>query len=187
DAFLQRARLFFRLGLPDLAALDFRETFALREPFVPLHWACFAALLRHVGDLDQYHRVRTRMRQRFEGDPDPDAALELAHVWALAPVADSDAAWLLGLAERVASGTPRNPRTLSAPGLPPSRAGGDGRPVNLLREAQPAGPDESSRALLPPVLALAHLRLNQPAEARQALDEAARALDQWAESVFTSE
>src|SRR5262249_38087907 len=65
SVWVERADLYARLGLWDLAAADFAQESALREPEATTRWYHHALLRLHVGDADGYHKVCRRMRDRF--------------------------------------------------------------------------------------------------------------------------
>jgi tetratricopeptide (TPR) repeat protein len=111
----------------------------------------------------------------------------VAHAWALAPDSGADPAWLVSLAEPGVARKPRDPRSLYVLGLAYYRAGRDEHALQRLRESLAANPAANARAVVHPVLALAHFRKGQLHEARQALDDAAKAIDEWTDRKFKGE
>jgi serine/threonine protein kinase/predicted Zn-dependent protease len=78
-----RALLYLRLGLAKEAAGDFKKLFELREPNEPSWWYFHAALRLHVGDLDGYRNVCTRMREQFREPASPEVVRALVQTCTL--------------------------------------------------------------------------------------------------------
>jgi serine/threonine protein kinase/tetratricopeptide (TPR) repeat protein len=183
---LERGELNAHLGLWDLAAADFAEAFALQEPDTTPHWYRHAVLRLHVGDADGYRRVCRRMRERFGGTIHGPFAHELIRACALAPGDGVEWAPLVELAQNLDE-EDRNWYSLYLLGIAHYRAGQDEQAVRRLRESLTIQPDWSPRFMGYPILALAHHRLGQAAEAREALDEAAQAIDRWTRTRYESQ
>jgi serine/threonine protein kinase/uncharacterized protein HemY len=177
---VERGELFARLGLWDLAAEDFARAFAVREPDFTLRWYRHALLRLQVGDLAGYRQVRRQMGGRFRGTIDGSLAIETVRTHILTPDPGGDLTPLVEEdREMVKYQGERDWYTLYVLGAAHYRAGEFPEAVRRLRGSLAATSNCPPRALTYPVLAMAYHRLNQPAEARQALAEAGRAIDQW--------
>jgi serine/threonine protein kinase/uncharacterized protein HemY len=177
---VERGELFARLGLWDLAAEDFARAFAVREPDFTLRWYRHALLRLQVGDSAGYRQVRRQMGERFRGTIDGAFVIETVRTHILTPDPGGDLPTLVEEArEMVKYQGERDWYTLYVLGAAQYRAGKFPEAVRRLRRSLAAAPNYPARALNYPVLAMAYHRLNRPAEARQALEEAARAIDQW--------
>jgi tetratricopeptide (TPR) repeat protein len=119
------------------------------------------------------------MRERFRGTVNVLFVLAEVRTCALAPDADADFAQLVELVQIAQANTPGNWYELYLLGIAQYRAGQYGQAVQRLRESLAGQPDWDGRALSYPILAMAHHRMGQAAEARQALDAASKALDRW--------
>jgi serine/threonine protein kinase/Flp pilus assembly protein TadD len=179
SVWVERGDLFARLGLWDLAAADFARERELREPDATMRWYRHALLRLYVGDADGYRQVCRRMRERFSGTQNPLLATEVIRTCILAPDADADLAPLVDLAQHAMDHSRGSWYGLYLLGVAQYRAGQYEPTVRRLRESLLGHPDCAARALSYPVLAMAHHRLGQTAEARQALDAAAEAIDRW--------
>ena len=177
-AWFERGELFCRLGLWDLAREDFAREFELREPATTLRWYQRAVLMVWLADLDDYHRLRVRMRERFLGTLDDMFAAELVRACALADSPEDELASLITRAEfnlrRTASRF-----NLYVLGLAHHRAGRHEQAVLRLRQSLDLPPDHFNKAMAYPVLAMAHHRLGQTDQAREALRSAAQTIDLW--------
>jgi tetratricopeptide (TPR) repeat protein len=181
-AWVERGELYGRLGLWDLAAADYARVFELQEPDTTLNWYRHALLRLHVGDAEGYRQVYRRMRERFSGTQRRFFAQELLRTCVLAPGADADLDLLAKGIESLAGGDPRSWYDLYILGMAHYRAGQNDRAILRLRESLVVEPHWLPRLLSYPVLAMAYHRLGQVVEARQALEKATQAIDQWTQS-----
>jgi tetratricopeptide (TPR) repeat protein len=177
SALVDRGNLHAQLGLWDLAAADYAGEFRLREPDTSARWFHLALLSVHLGDQEGYHQVCRRMHARLGGTPNRAFACELIRSGVLAPDPGVDCAGLVELAELVAVNDPQLWYHHYLLGIAQYRAGQHEHAIRHLRDSIalfPAYPD-----LPNPILAMAHHRLGQTAQAREALEAAARTLDRW--------
>ena len=178
SVWVERADLYTRLGLWDLAAADYAREMELREPDATLRWYQHALLRLYVGDLGGYRQVCQRMRERFRGTSRLSLVEEVLRSSVLAPGPDTDLARLVDLSKEVVSHQPWSSYSLYILGTTHYRAGQYEEATRRLREAL-AATDWKNRLLSYPVLAMAHHCEGRAAEAREALDEAARVIDRW--------
>jgi Flp pilus assembly protein TadD len=127
------------------------------------------------------------MREHFHGITVPAFAIDLVRASVLVPGGDADLTLLLELAENAVTCEPGVPHYLYVLGLAQYRAGHYEQAVRRLRESLTSSMDWSPKALNYPVLAMAHHRLGQGALARQALDQASQAIDQWIRDRYQSQ
>ncbi len=184
SVWVERSDLYARLGLWDLAAADFAREQELREPDATTRWYRHALLRLYVGDADGYRQVCRRMRERFRGTLNGFFASEVIRTCVLAPDADADASQLVELARNAVANDPKSWYCPYLLGIAHYRAREYEPAVRRLHESLVGHPDWTLRAISYPVLAMAHHRLGQAAEARQALDAAAKALDQWTQDRY---
>src|SRR5262249_19769090 len=148
----------------------------LREPDTSSRWFHLALLSVHLGDQEGYHQVCQGMRARFGETTIRAFARELIRTCVLDPDPGADAAARVELADLVVADGPTFGYHRYLLGIAKYRAGRHEEAVRWLRDSLKADP----AWLLPyPVLAMAHHRLGQAAQARQALEAAERVLDQW--------
>jgi serine/threonine protein kinase/Tfp pilus assembly protein PilF len=178
-AWVERSELLARLGLWDLAAADFAREFELREPDIPDRWYLHALLRLYVGDLDGYRLACRKMREHFRGTNNTFFAAEVVRTCMLCPEADADVGPMVAMAQNAVASAPKFWFYLYVLGVAHYRAGEHEQAVRRLRESLAAEPNCPARAIAYPVLSMAHYRLGQAAEARQARDDAARAINQW--------
>lgn len=140
----------------------------------------------YLGDTDSHRQICLRMRQRFRGTANAVFLIELVRASVLRPDADGEAEQCVALAQHAVACRPKGDWfSLYALGLAHHRAGQYEQSVRRLRESLEADQREwSVRTLSYPVLAIAHQRLGQTVEAREALKAAARVLDHWAEEMY---
>jgi serine/threonine protein kinase len=184
SVWVERGDLFARLGLWDLAAADFAREVELREPDATPRWHFYALLRLSVGDADGYRQVCRKMRERFRGTQREDFANEVICTCILAPGPDADLVPLVELAQNGLAAHPGAWHWLYLLGMAQYRAGQYEPAVRRLRESLLGYPDWPIRAISNPVLAMAHHRLGQTAQARQALDAAAEAIDRWTQDRY---
>jgi serine/threonine protein kinase/Flp pilus assembly protein TadD len=186
SAWAELADLDARLGLWELAESAFGHELEKRPPDTPSRWYFHALLRQFLGDTDGYRRVCRRMRERFRGTPTPISLIELVRASVLNPGLDADVENWVELARNAVAYRPKGDwYALYALGLAHYRAGQHEQAVRRLRESLAADQMEwSVRNLSYAGLAMAHHRLGQTAEARDALKAAARALDHWTEEMY---
>jgi serine/threonine protein kinase/Flp pilus assembly protein TadD len=181
---VERGELYTRLGLWDLAAADCAREMELREP--DTSWYRHALLRSYVGDAEGYHQACRRMRVRFRGTTNRFFAGDAVRAGVLAPDADADPDQLVELAQNIVASDPGHVWYLYVLGIAHYRAGRYEEAVRWLRESLTGDPGWAARGINYPLLAMAHHRQGQAAEARQALDEAGRAIDQWTRERYHS-
>ena len=184
-AWVERVDLLARLGLLDLAAADLAREMELRQPDTPFRWLLHALLRLHVGDEQGYRLASRRLRDRFRGTTRTWFALDSIRAGLLAPDPGSDPVQLVKLAERLDGS--RSSYGFYIVGIAQYRAGRYRDAIERLRDSIDADPDGMRRALGYPILAMAHHGLGHQAEARQALDEAARVIDRWTQARYGSQ
>jgi serine/threonine protein kinase/Flp pilus assembly protein TadD len=173
-----------RLGLWELASADFARELELREPDSTMRWYRHALLRLHLGDVAGYRQVSRRMRRRFRGTSNMQFITEVVRTCALNPGPDADLGHLVESAQGPVDHEPRSWFHPYVLGIAHYRAGQYPQAVRRLRASLVGYPNWSLRALSYPVLAMAHHRLGQATEARQALGEAARAIDRWTQEMY---
>jgi eukaryotic-like serine/threonine-protein kinase len=181
---VDRAELYTRLGLWDLAAADYAREMELREPDITLRWYQHALLRRAIGDEDGCRQTARAMRKRFMGTLHVKFAEETVRSSLLVPDPDADLAQLIEVCQVAAPSLAYSmPYVL---GTAHYRAGQYDEAIERLKEAPVVAPSHWAIGRIGyPVLAMAQHRLGHESEARQALDEAARVLDQWTEERYT--
>jgi serine/threonine protein kinase/Flp pilus assembly protein TadD len=185
---VERGALYASLGLWDLAGADLARGFELQEPDTSLPWFQHALLRLYLGDTDAYRWVCRRLRERFSGALSPFFRQELVRASLLGPDGDADLDGLVQLQRLGLAGAPRSWLHLYLLGLAQYRAGQHEQAARRLQESLTAEPaDWACRALSYPVLAMAHYRLDEAAEARQALDAAAATLDRWTRERYVAQ
>jgi serine/threonine protein kinase/Flp pilus assembly protein TadD len=184
-AWAELAELHTRLGLWEFAAIDFEHELALRPSDATSRWYLHALLRFFLGDTAGYAEASRRMREHFRGTFNPVFLIELTRTSVLKPPADADLDHWVELAGHAAVSRGKGDWwSLYALGLAQYRAGQHEQAVRSLRESLTADAKEwSVRTLSYPVLAMAHYRLGQVAEARQALAASARVLDHWTQEM----
>jgi len=172
------------LGLWDLAGADFAREFELRDPDATMPWYRHALLRLHLGDTTGYRRACRRMRERFERTLEEPYALELVRTVVLdsEPVADLER--LVGHAERGADANRGKWYCLYILGIADYRAGHYDQAVRRLEESLKGNPATAPRALSYPVMAMAHHRRGDSAEACRVLGVAAAAVESWAQMMY---
>jgi serine/threonine protein kinase/Flp pilus assembly protein TadD len=180
-----RGDLYTRLGLWEVAASDIAKAFELQEPDEMRRWHGHALLRLYVGDRNGYRQACVRMHDRFHGAGDPDLAMVLVRTCLLVLDPDTDPAALVELAQ-TAGAFSRHAWYLYALGIAHYRAGQYERGVERLRESLKVGFNWPAKGINYPVLAMAYHKLGREAEARPALDDAARAIDRWTQDRYQS-
>jgi tetratricopeptide (TPR) repeat protein len=185
---VERSDLCALLGLWDLAAEDYTREFALHEPDTAVRWYRHALLRLHLGDVEDYRQLRRRMRARFGGTLNSVFATELVRTSLLAPEAAADSARLLREAEILAAADPASLYHRYLLGIAHYRAGNPAAAIVRLRQSLGSNTETWNLRLMNyPILAMAHHRLRQSAEARQALNQAARTVDQWTQERYQTQ
>jgi serine/threonine protein kinase/Flp pilus assembly protein TadD len=200
QVWIRRGDMYSRLGLWDLVAADCDRAFEVHKPETPQHWYCQALLQLVKEDESAYRRVCGDMLRQFRETIDrlirpgaaPTAYPEsvtrylLVRACALAPAAVTDYERLLRLAEPDAGPTNADSWVpLYVRGAVSYRAGRLEEAVQCLRAALDY-PNRDARAMAVPVLAMTLHRQGQTDAARQELENARKALDQWSQAAFRS-
>ncbi len=179
----ERGVFYTRVGLWDMAAADFAQSFRLQEPVTGYFWYRHALLRAYVGDTDGYRHACARMLEHFRECTEPLAWSQVADACLLLADTVPDPARLVLVAEKADAGPKHGGWKLFLLGLAHHRAGRDRQAVRLLHDSLAADSEWDSRAFNYPVLATAHHRLGEGNEARQALDRAAEAYERWLRSL----
>jgi serine/threonine protein kinase/Flp pilus assembly protein TadD len=178
---VERSKLYVALGLWDLAAADYARAFKWQEPDTSARWFEQALLCVHLGDLEGYHQICHRMPVHFGGTLIHPFVCELIRASVLAPDPGVDAGRLVEMAEAVVRGDPPMWYHLYLLGIAHYRAGQHEAAARRLRESLAVAP---ACPMPYAVLAMAHHRLGQAAEARQALEAANKSIDQWTQERY---
>jgi serine/threonine protein kinase/predicted Zn-dependent protease len=182
SVWVDRADLYTRLGLWDLATADYTREMELREPDTTLRWYQHALLRRASGDLEGCRQTVRAMRERFAGTLNDRFVEEIVRSSVLVSDPAADLHQLVELSQKAIPGRPCS--MLYVLGAAHYRTGQYDDAVQRLQEALLAQLQWPIRLLSYPVLAMAHHRLGHETEARQALDEAAAILDRWTEERY---
>jgi tetratricopeptide (TPR) repeat protein len=185
-AWERRGELYARLGLWELAAEDVAKAAEMQDPADSAHWVNLALLRVHADDIPGYRRVYARMSERFRGSSVRHFNLDTIRVGTLATDFPGDPAQLVELAQAVVTAEPGEAWLHHALGLAHYRAGQYELAIERLRESPAADPNWVNCPLNYPFLAMAHFRLGQHDKARQALDDAAKFVDQWTQARYES-
>lgn len=179
SAWRERSEMMAMLGLFDRAAADFAREFELPEPLTTMHWYRFALLQLATGDQAGWRDVRRRMRNRFHGTPNRDFSMELVRTSLLAADEDVDYPALVKTAEFGLTSEPGSWYLQYLLGIALYRAGSHDQAAQHLQASLSGGPEWEVRALSYVPLAMAYHRLGRTTEARQALKDAASAIERW--------
>jgi eukaryotic-like serine/threonine-protein kinase len=179
-----RGLLYASLGLWELAAKDLAEAADLQEPATSHRWLLLALSHAYVGDLPGYRAVCARMDKRFQGTTVNHFTMDLTRVSVLVPDAPADPARSVRVAEAIVAVDPHVHWFLHVLGAAHYRAGQYERAIQRLEESLAMDPHWSGRAINYPFLAMAFHRLGRQDEARHALSEAERAIDQWTQARY---
>jgi serine/threonine protein kinase/Flp pilus assembly protein TadD len=187
-AWVELSELYCRLGLWELAAADQARELELREPESTSRWYRHALLRLHEGDQAGYAAAVRRMWARFRGTTDWVFLADLVRASILSPAIDADLLEpTLDLAGHLRRSQENSWFYLYISGMAHYRAGRFGQAVDQLRQSLDGTPEWPLRSLSYPILAMALERQGQPVEARQALADAAAALDRWTEEMYQVE
>jgi WD40 repeat protein/tetratricopeptide (TPR) repeat protein len=176
-ALFARGRLRAVAGAWEQAQADFARLAGgppgRHAPHDPAVWFAQAQARLRLGDLAGYRELCGRMLERFDGSPDLTYLHWLVRACVLAP-GGPDPARVLRAAQKARASRWRSSDTLCILAAAHYRAGqyreAAARSEEMLAAGEPPGKGHKVLAWL--VLALAHQRLNQPAEARKWLGQA---------------
>jgi serine/threonine protein kinase/Flp pilus assembly protein TadD len=177
-----RGMLYASLGLWDLAASDLAQAAELQEPSTSQRWLVLALTRAYDGDLPGYRDVCARMDELFQGTTVIHFKMDLVRAGALLPDSSADPASQVKMAEPIVATNPNVPLFLHTLGAAYYRAGQYEQAIQCLRRSLEIEPNWSARDMNYPFLALAHYRLGRHDDARQALTNAERAIDQWTQA-----
>jgi tetratricopeptide (TPR) repeat protein len=181
SAWEERGQIYADLGLWDRALDDRRRAFELHEPAMSDRWWSYGTLLAQAGDLDGYHRLCTKMLERFRGHSARILA-DFVRTGCLLPGFDMD--YKLAAA-RLQAGQFHDPLYLYAQGLVLYRAGEFDHAATCCLESLSAG-YWSGQPLNFPLLALDYAKLGDADNARIYLERATQARDRWIQNLYTS-
>jgi serine/threonine protein kinase/tetratricopeptide (TPR) repeat protein len=186
SVWMRRARFYARLGLWDLAAADWKESFILHEPDSSTDWFHHALLLLETGDEEGYRRLCLRMRDRFRESADRREQLALINTFSLSAAAPADWTDLIGLSEKLERANPYHPVSGYFFGILFYRAGRFEESIRHHRRSL-ADTTWAWREINYPVLAMALQKQGQQEEARNALANARKTLERWTQEVFNAQ
>jgi serine/threonine protein kinase len=184
SVWMERANLYIRLGLWDLAAADFNEAVRLQESSLSVHWYFQAHLRLRMGDTNGYRQLCGQMLDRFGDSNDRDSHYDLARTCLLLPDSGIEPTRLVAFARESATSPHAMPYCIFALGTAHYRLGQYDRAIGYLQQAIDRKGDWNAGAFNYAVLAMAYWRLEQPDKARQALRVAEQAIDQWTEQML---
>jgi serine/threonine protein kinase/lipoprotein NlpI len=177
----ERAELYRRLGLFDLAVRDLNRAYRLQKPSLPTPHRFHAIMLRHVGDDHAARPIITRMRSEFEGTPQHGIAMETILTSALLPGSPAECEYDTELGRVLVDATPQNPWFHYGLGAALYRAGGYSEALEELITARTIDPNWTSRDMVLPMLAMTYFKLGRKDEADAALARAGAALEAWSD------
>jgi serine/threonine protein kinase/formylglycine-generating enzyme required for sulfatase activity/Flp pilus assembly protein TadD len=151
------------------------------DPSDHMFWHWDAALRLQLGDVEGYRRVCREMLARFRQTSDPGTADRTAKTCLLRPDAVADLEPVVRLAEQAITGTEKHPAYrwyLMARGMADYRQGQFARVIERLEKGNRGDIDAYRAATTSLLLAMAHHRLGQGGEARQALARARELAEQ---------
>jgi serine/threonine protein kinase/Flp pilus assembly protein TadD len=179
EARLGRGELYVASGLWDLAAADFEEMFKVHPPARPVPCLSRALLRLYVGDRASYRELCVYMPKHFNTENTrPGQLNDLVRACTLAAAPEADLGWAMRLAQKAVKEGP-HPWNYTAFGLAHYRAGNYEAAIENLQQSLTVDRNWLRGGHNHPVLALAYHRLGRAKEARQALDQSARLLDEW--------
>jgi WD40 repeat protein/Flp pilus assembly protein TadD len=172
-------------GKWDKAAAHCARVVAL-DPQDDIHACLNACLHWQIGDREGYRRLSREMLDRFGQPDDPVVAHRVARNCLLTPDLSDEADRVMQLTERTLLGTEGHPLYglfLQTKGLAEYRAGQYEQAVDWLRKSQPRLPAwPHAKAVTSFFLAMAYYRLGRAGEARAALPQARK----WVEQEFAT-
>ncbi len=178
NALVVRSELRGLLGLWEFAAADYAKEMELRESELTWRWFRHALLRLKVGDEAGYQHARQRMNELFRGTTAKDMAPEVVRTSVLLPIANEDIAQLLRIQERAVANDPGSWLMHYILGMARYRANDfDGAVLSL--KTSFSSTNGTVRGLCNPILAMSYARKGQMTEAREALVESAKTLDEW--------
>jgi tetratricopeptide (TPR) repeat protein len=173
---LRRAEFYGRLGLWDLAAKDSREAFKLRPALTPYQLFAHALLNVYAGDLASYRQLCAFLPKRCRQDVDYGGAENgLSRACTIAPATEADLAWAVQRAEKGVKSHPNGPWNHAALRRAHYRAGAYELAIKDYQQSLDV--KWCSGGLTYPVVAMAHHRLGQTEDAKEALEKARQAVD----------
>jgi serine/threonine protein kinase/Flp pilus assembly protein TadD len=184
---LARGQLYKFLGLWELAREDYARAAALAPLGLDDSGFSHAFLSLRVGDRDEFARTRDAMlRSPDIAEPDPfysNCALRTCILTADRP--DAIRSVLTNL-ERLPTLGRSGPWNDYFKGIAHYRLGEYERALECLQRSIDPSREWEARELNYPILAMVHLRIGQPDEARKALETARLAAERWDNQVFTA-
>jgi tetratricopeptide (TPR) repeat protein len=165
-----RAIMYRKLGLWDLAQIDFQTWFDLQEPEWSLDWFFHAVVQAYFNDESHYRHVCVRMRDRFAGTPDRVALADLVRTAVLLPNDVVAPAKLVQWSEDIVDAAPGDRLFLFELAMAHYRAGQFSETIRRCQEALKLNRDWPQTAAIYSVLAMAYHGLHDDAGARLALE-----------------
>jgi tetratricopeptide (TPR) repeat protein len=179
----ERAELYNRLCLWDLAAPDYARVLDLQGAANSDAWHRYAILMLLHGHQDEYRRQCLRMYETYRASPDTEARSRVALACLLAPEPVIDPAKLLALAEPTGTTLPL-PSNKMALGIAHYRSGQYDKALSEYQAVGTTSGWDTMRVWKHAALALTFHRLGQAEQARTNLTEARRALEAAFQSVL---
>jgi len=184
SVWMERADLYTRLGLWDLAAADYAREMELREPDTTIRWYQHAVLRLAIGDEEGCRKTAQVMRERFAGTRTQSFAEETVRSSLLVPDPAVDLARLIALCrEALPTSIYSMPYIL---GTAHYRAGQHDEAIRRFKEGLAVQPPYLNQ-LSYPVMAMAHHRLGHDKEARQFFEKATAWIEKANERPFALE
>jgi len=174
-----RADLYLRLGLFDLAEHDLDRACRLQTEVVIWRWMALAMLHLNIADVQGVHDVRAHMWSHIREVGTPRFTGDAVRVATLVPDPDVDYLDLAEMAQKLADEDRGNAFVRYLLGLAQFRAGHFEQADAELQQALTLWPSWEARRMAFAIRAMAYYRLGRAADARIALNEAARAIDDW--------
>ena len=179
DGWEQRGHLYARLGLWELAAADLPRAFDLKEPEIASRWWQLAVASLYINDAACYRRICERMPERFVDTNNVAFACELVRTSVVSRDPGKAPEQWVALQEETVARSARDSWLLYVLGLAHCRAQQNEKAVLCCRESLLSDIKWTSKPLNYAVLAIAYNELGQADDARQALNIADSANDQW--------
>jgi tetratricopeptide (TPR) repeat protein len=174
----ERGQMYLSIFLTERAAADFQRAFELQPPTSDaLPWYRHAILQFQVCDLDGYQQTCDRMLTTFQRAY--ESVTHISRVMCLSPKAPCDANQIIAMAQQSISPLHRNGPLIHILGIANYRAGRFRDAINVCRESISMDPNWAAHPRNFPILAMAHYRLNQLDESREAMRLANEAYDRW--------
>ncbi|MBI2826215.1 MAG: protein kinase [Planctomycetia bacterium] len=179
DGWAERAQLYARLGLWELAAADLRRSFEAKEPKSSSRWWWLALTNVRMGDTVGYLRIRGRLRDRFGGTTNVNAVCDMVRTASLCGEPTATPQPWVAMQESMVGGPLHNAWCCYLLGLAYYRAGQYEDAVRACRQSLASDQFWAAKPLNYPVLAMTHHALGQADLARTALDNATAAIEEW--------